>query len=122
MITYTILAEKGIVIIEPSRPIRQSDLEPLTKDIDNYIRQKGMIRGLIIQTESFPAWDGFRAFIKDMKFVINHHKKIYRVASVTDSKLFMIAHSIMRHLLFPEIKHFYYGDREAAIKWIQERP
>ena len=120
MITYKILTEEGIVIIEPSSPIRQSDFETLTKDIDNYIRQKGMIKGLIIHTESFPSWDTFGAFIKDMKFVINHHKKIYRVASVTDSKLFMIAHSIMRHLLFPEIKHFYYGDIEAAKKWIQE--
>jgi hypothetical protein len=120
MITYTILAEEGIVIIEPSRSIRQQDFEPLTKDIDNYIRQKGMMRGLIIYTESFPKWDDFGAFLKDMKFVIGHHKKIKRVASVTDSKLFMIAHSIMRQVLFPEIKHFYYGELEAAKKWIQE--
>jgi len=31
MITYRIWEEEGIVIIEPSSPIRQSDFEALTK-------------------------------------------------------------------------------------------
>jgi hypothetical protein len=48
MITYKIMDEDGMVIIEPSGPITQSDLEALTRDVDNYIRQKGMIRGMII--------------------------------------------------------------------------
>jgi len=120
MLTYTILEEEGIVIIEPSGSIKQSDFEALTMDMDNHIMQKGMIRGLIIHTESFPRWDDFGAFIKDMQFVIAYQRKIKRVASVTDSKLFMTIHRIARHLLFPEIKHFYYGDIEAAKKWMQE--
>jgi hypothetical protein len=120
MITYKIFEEEEIVIIEPSNPIRQSDFEALRKDIDCYVRQKGMLRGLIVQIESFPRWDNLGAFIKDMKFVLDYHNKIKRVASVTDSKLFMIAHRIMRYLLFPEIKHFYYGDIAAAKKWIRE--
>ena len=79
-----------------------------------------MIRGIILRIESFPRRDNFGAFMQDMKFVIDHQRKIKRVAAVTNSKLFMIVHRMIRHLLFPEIKHFYSGDIEAAKKWIQE--
>jgi hypothetical protein len=120
MITYKILEEDGMVIIELSGPITQSDLEALTRDVDNYIRQKGMIRGMIIYSRSFPRWHDLGAFLKDMKFVFAHQRKIQRVASVTDSRLLMIVHGIARHVLSPEIGHFSYGDIEAAIKWIRE--
>jgi len=121
MITYKILEEDGIVIIEPSGLIKHSDLEVLTRDVDNYIRQKGMIRGMIIHSRSFPRWHDLVAFLNDMKFVLAHQRKIQRVASVTDSKLLMIVHGIAHHVLSPEIRHFSYGDIEAAIKWIREK-
>jgi hypothetical protein len=121
MITYKIVEEEGIVIIEPSGPITRSELEPLTRDVDNYIRQKGMIRGMIIHSRSFPRWQDIGAFLKDMKFVFAHQRKIQRVASVTDSRLLMIVHGIARHVLSPEIRHFSYGSIEAAIKWIREK-
>jgi hypothetical protein len=121
MITYKISQEDGIVIIEPSGPIRRSDLEALTRDVDNYIRQKGMIKGMIICTRWFPRWHDLGAFIKDMVFVFTHQRKIQRIASVTDSNLLMIVHSIARRVFSPELKHFSYGDTEAAIKWIREK-
>ena len=121
MITYKIVEEEGAVIIEPSGLIKHSDLEVLTRDVDNYIRQKGMIRGLIIHSRSFPQWHDLGAFLKDMKFVFAHQRKIQRVASVTDSKRLMIVHVIARYILTPEIRHFSYGDIEAALKWIRER-
>jgi SpoIIAA-like len=120
MITYKILEEDGIVIIEPSGPITRSDLEPLTRDVDRHIRQKGVIRGLIVYSRSFPRWHDLGAFFKDMKFVFAYQHKIHRVASVTDSKRLMIVHGIARHVLFPEIRHFSYGDIEAAIKWMRK--
>jgi len=119
MITYRILEGEGIVVIEPSGPITRSDLEALTRDVDNYVRQKGMIRGMIIHTRSFPRWHDPGAFLKDMKFVFAHQRKIQRVASVTDSKLLFIVHSIARHLFSPQIRHFSYGEMEAALTWIR---
>ena len=119
MITYRILEGEGIVVIEPSGPITRSDLEALTRDVDNYVRQKGMIRGMIIHTRSFPRWHDPGAFLKDMKFVFAHQRKIQRVASVTDSKLLFIVHSIARHVFSPQIRHFPYGEMEAALTWIR---
>jgi hypothetical protein len=121
MITYTIMEEDGIVIIGPSGPITRSDLKMLTRDVDNHVRKKGMIRGMIIHTRSFPRWHDPAAFLKDMKFVFAHQRKIQRLASVTDSKLLMIVHGIARRVLSPELRHFSYGDIEAAIQWIREK-
>jgi hypothetical protein len=121
MITCKILKEYGIVVIEPLGPIKLSDIEVLTRDVDNYIRQKGMIRGMVIHSRSFPRWHDLAAFLNDMKFVFAHQREIQRVASATDSKLLMIVHGIARHVLSPEIRHFSYGDIEAAIKWIREK-
>jgi acetylornithine/succinyldiaminopimelate/putrescine aminotransferase len=121
MIISTIREEEGIVIIEPSGPITQSDLAALTRDVNNHIRQKGMIRGMIIHARSFPRWHDPGAFLKDMKFVFAHQRKIRRLASVTDSNLLMVVHGIARHILSPEIRHFPYGDIEAAIRWIREK-
>jgi len=110
-----------MVIIEPSGPITRPELDVLTKDVDNYVRRTGVIRGLIIHTRSFPRWHGLGAFLKDMKFVLAHQRKIQRVASVTDSRLLMIVHGLARHVLSPALRHFPYGEIEAARQWIREQ-
>jgi len=121
MITYRILEGEGVVIIEPSGQITRSDLDALTRDVDTYIRQREMIRGMIIHTRSFPRWHDLGAFLKDMKFVFAHQRRIERVASVTDSRLLFFVHRIAHHVLSPEIGHFSYRDKEAALRWIREK-
>jgi len=119
-LNYTIAKDEGIVLIAPSGPITRSDLEALTRDVDDYIRQQGTIRGLIVHTRTFPRWRDPGSFLKDMQFVIDHQRKIRRVASVTDSRLLMIVHGIAGRVFAPEIRYFPYGDLEAARKWIRE--
>lgn len=121
MLAYRIAEEEGIVLIEPSGPITRPDLEALTRDVDDYVKKKGTIRGLIVHTRSFPRWQDLGSFLKDMKFVLAHQRRIQRVASVTDSGLLMLVHGIARHVFYPEIRHFSYGDVEAARKWIREK-
>ena len=121
MFSYSIAEKEGIVLIEPSGPITRQDIEALTGDVDDYVRRKGTIRGLIVHTRSFPRWQSVSSFLKDMRFVLAHQKRIRRVASVTDSPLLMLVHGIARHVFSPDIRHFPYGDLEAARKWIQEK-
>jgi len=121
MLTYRIEEEEGIVLIELSGAITRADLEALTRDVDGYLARKGAIRGLIVHTRSFPRWQDLSSFLKDMRFVLAHQSRILRVASVTNSPLLMLVHGIMRHLFSAEIRHFPYGDVEAARKWIGEK-
>ena len=120
MLSYDIEEEEGIVLIELSGPITQTALEALTRDVDGYLRRKGTIRGLIIHTRSFPKWQDLDAFLRDMRFVLAHAQRIRRVASVTDSPLLTLVHGIARHVFSPEIRHFSYGNVEAAREWIRE--
>ena len=120
MITFQILKDEGIVIIEPSSPLEHSDFEKLTKEIDHYIEEKGGVKGIIIHTKSFPGWENFAAFTDHMKFVKEHHHKVKRVAAVTDSKFLSIMPNIAKHFVAAEIKHFDYKDIGAAKQWIQE--
>ena len=121
MLTYRIEEEEGIVLVELSGSITRVDLEALTGDVDSYLTRKGTIRGLIVHTKSFPRWQDLGSFLKDMRFVLAHERRIQRVASVTDSPLLMMVHGIVRHVFSPEIRHFPYGDVEAARKWIGEK-
>lgn len=121
MISFEIMKADGIVIIEPSGALEQTDFERLTKEIDAYISNRGHVKGLIIHTEDFPGWVSFGAFIHHMKFIKDHHTKIKRVAAVTDSKFMSIAPMIANHFVSAEVKHFDYADMAAAKKWIQEK-
>jgi hypothetical protein len=120
MISLQIMKEEGIVIIEPSSPLEHPDFEKLTKEIDEYIEEKGGVNGLIIHTKSFPGWENFAAFTGHMKFVKDHHHKIKRIAAVTDSKFLSILPSIAKHFVAAEIKHFDYEEMETAKQWIQK--
>jgi hypothetical protein len=120
MISFKIMRADGIVIIEPSGALEQTDFERITKEIDAYINKKGYVNGIIIHTKDFPGWESFEAFTHHMKFIKDHHKKIKRVAAVTDSKFMSIAPMIANHFVSAEVKHFDYTDMDAAKKWVRE--
>ena len=120
MILLKIIRDEGIVIIEPSGSLEKNDFEQLTKEIDAYISDRGYVNGIIIHTREFPGWESFGAFTHHMKFIKDHHKKVKRVAAVTDSKFMSIAPVIANHFVSAEVKHFDYADMESAKKWVQE--
>jgi tRNA U38,U39,U40 pseudouridine synthase TruA len=78
-----------------------------------------VVNGIIIHTKAFPGWEDFSAFQHHMKFVKDHHRRIRRVAVVTDSKLGSIVPNIARHFVSADIKHFEYEDMESAKTWIK---
>jgi hypothetical protein len=119
MISFEIMKADGIVIIEPSGALEQTDFEKLTSEVDEYIKEKDYLNGIIIHTKDFPGWESFGAFTHHMKFIKDHHKKIKRVAAVTDSKFMSIAPMIAKHFVSAEVKHFDYADMDAAKKWIK---
>jgi hypothetical protein len=59
------------------------------------------------------------AVIEHMTFVRDHHRKIERVALVTDSAILTLAPKIARHFAHPEFRVFRGGQRAAALAWLQ---
>jgi SpoIIAA-like len=54
-----------------------------------------------------------------MRFVHGHHRKIERVAAVTDSTLLQIAPRIAAHFAHPEIRVFASDQKDKALAWLQ---
>ena len=118
MIEYKILEEQGIVIVEPSGALQKQDFENLTRDVDAYLEKHGEISGLIVHAKSFPGWENFGAFVSHITFLKDHHKKIKRVAVVTDSTFMSVAPSIVKHFVSAQVKHFAYDELDDAEKWV----
>ncbi len=120
MLRYELHEDDGILIVTPSGPLEASDFERLAHAVDPYIESNRKLRGLMICTESFPGWSDFAALISHFKFVRDHHRKIARVAAVTDSGFLSIAPGIASHFVEAEVKHFDFRAREAALAWLKQ--
>jgi len=56
--------------------------------------------------------------IEHMRFVRNHHRKIAKVAIVTDSKIADVAESLGKYLIKASIKHFPFKKFKSAKGWM----
>ena len=110
--------ESAIVTLEPEGVLDQTDFETAAKIIDPFIKIHGKLKGLIIETEAFPGWKDFASFVEHLSFIKNHHKKIKRLAFVTDSVIGDLAEKVTSHFVDAEIKHFPYGAHKEARAWI----
>ena len=118
MLTTTLDEQNKIATLEPDGPLSAADFEAASAVIDPYIEAGGELNGLVIYTESFPGWDSFKALHSHLTFVKEHHKKVPRIAFVTDSRIGDIAESVASHFVSAEIKNFDYGDMDKAEQWI----
>jgi len=119
MIKFELLRDIGVLVLEPNNALSTEDFQEISRVIDPYIREKGNLTGLLIEAASFPGWDSFGALIQHLKFVRDHHRKIDRVAVVTDNEFLKIAPRIAAHLAHPEIRVFVGNDRAQALAWLQ---
>jgi len=119
MISFELLRDEGILVVEPKGTLESADFAALTREVDPYIEENGKLRGLLIQSESFPGWGDFGALISHLDFIRDHHRDIGRVAAVTDSAFLSIAPRIASHFVKAEVRHFDFSDREAALEWLR---
>lgn len=122
MLQHELRRDIGILIVTPQGPLREKDFEILSREVDPYIEAKGKLNGLMIHTKTFPGWVDFAAIVSHFKFVINHQQHIARVAVVTDNGLFAKLPRIVNLFVRTEIRHFDYGDKENALKWLCQLP
>ena len=119
MISFELLRDEGILVVEPQGTLEAADFAALTREVDPYIEENGRLRGLLIQSESFPGWGDFGALISHLAFIRDHHRDIGRVAAVTDSAFLSIAPRVASHFVKAEVRHFDFSDRKAALAWLR---
>ena len=118
MVEFELLRDAGVLIIAPKKALTREDFRAISSTVDPYISENGKLTGLLLEAPSFPGWDSLAAVIEHMRFVRDHHRKIERVAVVTDSTILTWAPKIAEHFAHPEFKVFKSGDRAAALAWL----
>ena len=120
MLAHELLRDEGILLIRPQGPIQAGDFESVAKTVDPYIENKGALRGVMIEAQSFPGWDNFAALVSHLRFVRDHHRLITKIAAVSDSTILSLAPQIAKHFVKAEVRHFNASDREAALAWLRK--
>ena len=122
MIQHELLRERGILILKPEGALRAEDFTALAGAVDPYIEQHGELAGLMVDAPSFPGWENFAALLSHLRFVRDHHRRIRRIAVVSDSTLLAAAPKIASHFVSAEVRTFDAADRAAALAWIAAGP
>ena len=118
MIFYDLDENAGVLTVRPEGKLETQDFLTLSEVVDPFIKERGGLNGIIIVTKKFPGWEDFNGMIEHMRFVRNHHRKIAKVAIVTDSKIADVAESLGKHFIKASIKHFSFKELESAKGWM----
>jgi hypothetical protein len=118
MIRHELLRERGILVVKPEGALRAEDFGALAGAVDPYLEQHGDLKGLLLDAPSFPGWENFAALLSHLRFVRDHHRRIRRIAVVSDSTFLSVAPKIAGHFVSAELKTFNATDRDAALAWL----
>jgi hypothetical protein len=116
-VAHRLLPDAGVLVVEPTRPLRSEDFDALSLTVDPWIEANGTLRGIVVHTRGFPGWTNLGSFLRHMRFVGDHHRKVARVALAADGALAEIAPSLTDAFVQAELKHFGYDRLEEAVAW-----
>ena len=119
MIHHELLRARGILIVKPDGRLSAEDFASVAATVDPYLEQNGTLRGLLLEAPSFPGWQDFAGLLSHLRFVRDHHRKIRRIAVVSDSAFLSVAPKVANHFVSAELKTFEAGARDAALAWIE---
>jgi hypothetical protein len=122
MLDYSIMKPEGILVLKPHAPLSKEDFDSLSAAVDSYLSDHAKLHGVLIHTKEFPGWENFGGFTAHMHFVSGHHKKIERLAIVTDSPVAGIGESFAKHFTSAEVRHFPFADDAKALAWLETAP
>lgn len=119
MVNFELLREDGILVMHPEGSLEASDFERISQEVDPYIEANGKLHGVLIDAKSFPGWKDLAALVAHLKFAKEHHRKIEKVAVVSDSNFLTLAPQIAGHFVQADVRHFVYAQREDAFAWLR---
>lgn len=119
MLKHTLLSGEGILILEPSEALEAADFEAVIHDMDPYLAEHDSLAGVMIFAKAFPGWLNLEAAISHLQLIENYHKKIKRLAIVSDNGLLSALPTFAAHFVHPDVKHFSESEYEDALSWLK---
>jgi stage II sporulation SpoAA-like protein len=122
MLEHELDTAHSILYLRPKSALAADDFAVLASTVDPHIEATGDLAGIVIEAPSFPGWEGLGAMAAHFRFVRDHHRRVKKIAVVTDSALGKVAEHLASHFVSAEIKRFPSGETEAAKQWILSGP
>lgn len=116
-LSHQLLADRGVLVLEPRGPLRIEDFDALSLLVDPWIESHGELHGLVLHVHSFPGWESLGGLIRHLRFVQEHHQKIGRIAVVGEGGLVEHAPALASHFVAAEVRHFADAQLEGALEW-----
>src|ERR1039457_1950210 len=110
---------EGILVLKPHAPLNKEDFGGLSAAVDSYLSDHTKLHGVLIHSRKFPGWENFGGFTAHMHFVHDHHKRVERVAVVSDSPVAGVAESLAKHFTSADIRHFPFSQEANALEWLK---
>ena len=118
MIESSLDTAQSILHVRPKSALEKSDFAKLAETVDPHIEAHGGLRGLILEVTAFPGWENLGALLAHVRFVRDHHRRIARIAVVTDSPMGNLAERLASHFVSAHIRHFPASGADDARTWI----
>jgi len=119
MLDHELDKTSGILTLEPKGLLTADDFKALTAEGDGFLAGHDGLTGVLLVAAHIPGWESFAAAVEHLRFVRDHHKRVARVAVLTDDPLLKIFPQIAEHFAHPEFHVFASGDRAAALAWLK---
>lgn len=113
---------KGLLVLEPRDELEAGDFERLAAAVDPWLAAGNTLSGIAVIAEEFPGWDDFAAFSAHLGFVREHHRKVRRVALVSDSRFLAALPRLAGLFVHAELRQFPMQEREPALAWASGPP
>lgn len=119
-LTHRMLSDVGVLVVEPKGPLRAADFDALALVVDPWIAAHGELNGLVVHATDFPGWEGLGDFMRHVRFIEDHHRKVRKVALAADTKLAGVVPRIAEHFVHAEVQRFGYDELDQAVAWAGE--
>ncbi len=117
-VKHRLLSDTGVLIVEPTRALRSEDFDALSMTVDPWIEANGNLNGIVVHTRGFPGWKNLGSFLRHLRFVGDHHRKVARVALAADGALAEMAPSLSDPFVQAEVRHFGYDHLDDTVAWV----
>jgi hypothetical protein len=121
MLDHRLDASRSILYVHPTSALTKEDFAALATTVDPHIEAIGSLAGIVLEFEKFPGWESLGAMVAHFRFVREHHRKVRKIAIVTDATIGALGEKLACHFVAATIKHFPAGATPAAKMWITER-
>jgi hypothetical protein len=119
MIRHRIMETEGILVLVPISALSADDFRGLAVAVDAYLAEHPTLHGMLIHAQHFPGWEDFAGLSAHLRFVRDHHRRIERIALVTDSPLGTVGPALAKHFVSAQIRRFAYSEFEEALLWLK---